>query len=368
MNLKDLINQSISINMKNNHLHTERNALNRKMIDPADFVFTGNADTSENTKFNYISYSKDEFIINKAEEQLFTPNENMTTWISITGLKDVNKISNFCQENEIHNLSIQDILDINQRPKFQQFDNYLFLTLKQPRLVNNKLEKEQFSFIVKDNCLISFQESSSKDFDHIIQRITKDIGVIREKDKFYLLYTLIESILDDYLRVLKEIETTINLIDFDLNKEPSTEDFEKLENYKKHIFFVKQTIQPVKDFALKMERKEIAYNKNLTKYFSEIKDLCLTIIDDSELIDRLIDSDINIFFSIQGRRMNQIMKTLTVVAAIFIPLTFLAGVYGMNFSIMPELEMKYGYLGAWLVFFIIAIMMIIYFRKKEYFK
>ena len=134
------------------------------------------------------------------------------------------------------------------------------------------------------------------------------------------------------------------------------------KNEKRKRKLVKERIK------IKMERKEIAYNKNLTKYFSEIKDLCLTIIDDSELIDRLIDSDINIFFSIQGRRMNQIMKTLTVVAAIFIPLTFLAGVYGMNFSIMPELEMKYGYLGAWLVFFIIAIMMIIYFRKKEYFK
>lgn len=140
------------------------------------------------------------------------------------------------------------------------------------------------------------------------------------------------------------------------------------EEYKKHIFFVKQTILPIKGFSLKMERKEIAYNDSLTKYYLEIKDLCLTIIDNSELIDRLIDSDINIFFSIQGQRMNQIMKTLTVVAAIFIPLTFLAGVYGMNFSTMPELEMEYGYLGAWILFTIIALALIFYFRKKGYFK
>lgn len=157
-------------------------------------------------------------------------------------------------------MTIQDLLDINQRPKFQIFENYLFITLKQPKLVNNKLEKKQVSFIIKDNNLISFQESSSEDFNHIIQRIINDIGVIREKDKFYLLYTLIESVLDDYLHMLKAIESTVNQIDFDLNKELSTDDFERLEEYKKHIFFVKQTILPIKDFSLKMGKKEIPYN------------------------------------------------------------------------------------------------------------
>lgn len=355
--------------MKNKNIRNS--ALSRKVLNPADFVFTGDMNDSENTKFKSISYSKEKLITNekdKLDKTQITNNQNLTSWIAVTGLKDVGKIIEFCQKNGIHRLTIQDLLDINQRPKFQVFENYLFLTLKQPKLVDNKLEKEQVSFIIKDNNLISFQESSSEDFNHITQRITNDIGVIREKDKFYLLYTFIESILDDYLKILGEIQAAVNQIDFDLNKEPSTDDFERLEEYKKYIFFIKQTIQPIKDFSLKMERKEIPYNDNLTKYFLEIKDLCLTIIDDSELIDRLINSDINIFFSIQGRRMNQIMKTLTVVAAIFIPLTFLAGVYGMNFSVMPELEMKYGYLGAWILFVIIAVAMIFYFKKKDYFK
>lgn len=141
----------------------------------------------------------------------------------------------------------------------------------------------------------------------------------------------------------------------------------KLEKYKKYIYYIKQSILPIRDFSSKVERKEIECKNDLIKYFYEINDLCLTAIDQSELINNHIESNINLFFSIQGQRMNQTMKTLTVVTTIFIPLTFIAGVYGMNFKNMPELEMKYGYLISWVVFVVIAMAMLFYFRKKKYF-
>lgn len=159
--------------------------LNRKSIDPTNFVYTGDTNDFEETKFDYYTYSKNQFITNrKKEEKANITGSGITTWISVTGLKDVNRIANFCQENGMHRLSIQDILDINQRPKFQKFNDYLFLTLKRPKFINDKLKQEQISFVIKENCLISFQDGNSEIFDHIIQRLSQGIGVIREKMSF----------------------------------------------------------------------------------------------------------------------------------------------------------------------------------------
>lgn len=192
-------------------------------------------------------------------------------------------------------------------------------------------------------------------------------GVIREKGTIYLLYTIIESVLDNYFKVINQIETKTDLITFPLNKEPSSKELGLLEDDKRKIYLIKKSILPLKEFTLKFEREELSISKDLHKYFFEIKDMCLTIIDECDIISGTIESNINLFFSVQGQRMNQIMKTLTVVATIFIPLTFIAGIYGMNFSNMPELTLKYGYAGVWGVFIAVFLVLLIYFQKKGYF-
>jgi len=153
-----------------------------------------------------------------------------------------------------------------------------------------------------------------------------------------------------------------------MNEEPSSEDLSLLEKYKKQLYFIKKSILPLKEFTLKVERKELSFiGEDLYKYFFEVKDLCLTIIDECDILINAIESDINLFFSVQGQRMNEIMKTLTVMATIFIPLTFIAGVYGMNFTNIPELDFKFGYLAVWIIFIVTAISLLIYFRKKKWF-
>ncbi len=320
--------------------------------------------------FKYFSYSKDNFssgILSELNTKHREINENFTNWVNVIGLKEVEKISDFCRDNDIHSLSIQDILDINQRSKSQKFDDYLFLLIKHHRLEEYQLITEQISLVIKKNYLISFQESQAEIFIPIIERLKEGEKLLREKSVYYLLYSIIELILNDYLMTINQIETNINEIDFHLNRDPSSKNLEQLEEYKKYIYLIEKSVLPIRDFSLKLERKEINLSDDLYNYFYEIYDLCLTIIDESDIINSLIESKINLFFSIQGQRMNQIMKTLTVVATIFIPLTFIAGIYGMNFKYMPELSIKYGYLGAWLIFLIIAILMLIYFRKKGYF-
>lgn len=341
-----------------------------KKINPRDFTYTGPSNKADNIKFDYYRYSKDECISldSKTLKDIRIPKEKeYTQWIDISGVNNVEEIAQFCQKNEIHRLSIQNILDINQRPKFQKFDDYLFLTLKSLESEGSELQIEQISLIVKDNYLISFQEKNTFFFNHIKQRLLEGRGVIREKGTIYLLYTIIESVLDNYFKVINQIETKTDLITFPLNKEPSSKELGLLEDDKRKIYLIKKSILPLKEFTLKFEREELSISKDLHKYFFEIKDMCLTIIDECDIISGTIESNINLFFSVQGQRMNQIMKTLTVVATIFIPLTFIAGIYGMNFSNMPELTLKYGYAGVWGVFIAVFLALLIYFQKKGYF-
>lgn len=355
--------------MKNIHHHKNRQVLNRKRVNPTDFTYTGN--NAESTKVDFYQYSKKDFFSSEntsLKDLQFSDTDFNVKWIAVYGLKEVDDIIQFCQKNNIHRLSIQDILDLNQRTKFQKFDNYSFLVLKTMNAKENQLKTEQISIIIKDNYLISFQEKNTPIFEHIKQRLTKNKGIIREKNVGYLLFTIIESLLDDYFKVLNQIETKTNLINFHLDEDPSAEDLSLLENYKKRVYFIKKSILPLKEFTLKFERKELSFiDEELYKYFFEIKDLYLTIIDECDAIINSIESDINLFFSIQGQRMNNIMKTLTVMATIFIPLTFIAGVYGMNFSNMPELDSPYGYIATWILFVVIAVALLIYFKKKKWF-
>lgn len=356
------------MNIRNRY--KKKQVLNRKRANPTEFTYTGERSEDEEVYYEFFQYSEEEYLFKKGEKveslQLKENNKN-TQWVDITGLNRVREIVSFCKNNGVHRLSIQDILDVNQRPKFQKFENYSFLSLQSFQKKDEKWKISPVSLIFTGDNLISFQDRNNPSFNHVKQRLKKENDVIRKKGAIFLLYVMIESLLDDYFKVLNEIELKVDNIQFSLNKEPSSEELISLEEDKRKVYFIKKSILPLKDFTVKFERDELHIREDLQKYFYEIKDLCLTIIDECDLISTTIESNINLFFSVQGQRMNQIMKTLTVVATIFIPLTFVAGVYGMNFINMPELTWQHGYIGVWLVFVVIFLAMLLFFRKKGYF-
>lgn len=228
---------------------------------------------------------------------------------------------------------------------------------------------EQISFVFGANFLISFQERKADFFEHIRVRLRENKGTLRERSADYLLFAMLESILDNYFKTLIKVDEEIGKFNFaNTKKEPSPNTLEIIENQKKFVHFIKKSILPIKEFAQIIERGECqCVEERHLKYFFEIKDLCLTLIDNCDMILSSLESEINLFFSVQGHRMNQVMKTLTIVATIFIPLTFLAGIYGMNFSNMPELEWKYGYLSIWIIMVVTFGGMVLYFRKKKWF-
>tara|TARA_R110001583_G_scaffold193371_1_gene361785 strand:+ start:922 stop:1977 length:1056 start_codon:yes stop_codon:yes gene_type:complete len=349
-----------------------RKILNRKKLNPSVPIFTGvkYAETLSVQMFKYnqdaciedSDYSQEKF---EGFEQ-----DDSQYWLNIHGLHDIEKIRNICDKLDVHDLAVQDILDVNQRPKFQEYENNWFFTLKSMiPSGNSQLEQEQLSFILGRNFLVSFQEKKADYFDHIRERLRNKVGIIRERGSDYLLFLLLESILDNYFKTVNDIAEKIeNLGLIDMETDPSPLTLKTIELYKRQIHKIKKTIIPIKEFVTKLEREKFGFiHEKHIKYFYELRDLCLSLIDDCEQIELRLESNTNLFFSVQGHRMNQVMKTLTVVATIFIPLTFIAGIYGMNFSNMPELGWKWGYYVFWLIILSVLIAMLVYFKRKKWF-
>ncbi|MEA4868597.1 Cobalt/magnesium transport protein CorA [bioreactor metagenome] len=345
--------------------------LNRKKADPGSFIFTGNTivETIDIQLFEYNSVKCLEKSNIDVDNISNFKDKSSSYWLNIYGLNDTESIVVICEKQGIHNLVIQDILDVNQRPKFQEFETYSFLTLKSIVPCDSEVITEQISFVFGANFLISFQERKADFFDHIRQRLRENIGIQRERSSDYLLFTMLESILDNYFKTISKLEEEIDAFNFtDINKELSPNTLAIIESHKKFVSFVKKSILPIKEFVLAVERGECRnIEPRHVKYFLEIKDLCLTLIDSCEMNLSSLESAANLFFSIQGHRMNQVMKTLTIVATIFIPLTFIAGIYGMNFVNMPELEWKFGYLAVWIVMVLVLLVMLIFFKVKKWF-
>ncbi|MBW6461177.1 MAG: magnesium/cobalt transporter CorA [Bacteroidales bacterium] len=344
--------------------------LNRKKKDPREFVFSGDIPVTE-TDIQVFKYNSTDCYEHKdvkpADIELFSDND-FNYWLNIYGLEP-EIIAAICRQQNIHDLAIQDILDVRQRPKFQEFDGHSFLVIKSIVPDKNEMISEQISFVFGKNVLLSFQERKADFFEHIRYRLRKNKGIVRERGADYLLYTLLESILDNYFKTLTQLDAEVEKLSFtDPDRQPRPDTLALIENHKKSVHFIRKVILPIKEFTMAVERGETQFiQKRHLKYFMEIKDLCLTLLDSCDMIQSSLESSTNLFFSIQGHRMNQIMKTLTVVASIFIPLTFIAGIYGMNFTNMPELEWKYGYAAVWGLILLIIAGMILFLKRRKWF-
>lgn len=347
----------------------KKKLLNRRKKDPGQFTFTG-IQKSAQLHLHLFEYDADKY--QETEQANVTAvvkaikEGSGNCWANLYGLHDETTITQLCKSLEIHNLVIQDILDVNQRPKFQEFENFSFFTIKSIVPHPKELEMEHISFVIGAHFLISFQEQSGDYFDHLRYRIREQVGLIRTRTVDFLLFTLLEAILDNYFKTLQEYESQID----QLNQQISAgqllpENLTQIEELKRHVYLMRKAIVPIKDFTATVERGECAFIelRNI-KYFLEIKDLCLTLLDTAETLERHLDSAANRFFSLQNHKLNQVMKTLTVVSTVFIPLTFIAGVYGMNFQNMPELEWPYGYALSLFLMAGIAGLILMIFKKR----
>jgi len=350
-----------------------RRFIRHKQVEPR-IQFTGHK-YLEDQDIQLFRYSEEHLKETAIRNDVRTIIENLgeeqrdeITWVNIHGLHDTETINQIANHFDIDKLVVQDIVDTNQRPKVEVHDDYIFFSVKSILPVNHQnITSEQISFILKKGVLLSFQEKKDDHFEHIRQRIRENKGIVRQNGADFLLYLLIDAIAGNCYSTLLRIENILNQLPARIMKDQNPEIIATLENIKHNLFTLRKSVAPLKEaiiFTEKGQNKLI--NPQTTPYFTDLKDQLLQITDETDLNMTRAEGTTNLFFSYQGRRMNQVMKVLTIVATIFIPLTFLAGIYGMNFEHIPELSWKWGYPAVWGIMIIAATGMLLYFRKKKW--
>jgi magnesium transporter len=291
------------------------------------------------------------------------------TWININGLHQLDIIEKIGEHFNVHPLVLEDIVNTGQRPKIEDFIDYIFVTLKMLRYSDKekKTKAEQVSLILGSNFVISFQENDGDVFDPIRQRIKADKGRIRKMGADYLAYALMDAIVDNYFTILEKLGDRIEDFEEELVVNPKPETLQAIHHLKREMIFLRKSVWPLREVINRLERWESSLiNKSTSIYFRDVYDHTIQVIDSVETFRDMLSGMLDIYLSSVSNRMNEVMKLLTIIATIFIPLTFIAGVYGMNFRFMPELEMSIGYPVVLLVMLFIGILMFAYFRKKKW--
>jgi magnesium transporter len=295
-------------------------------------------------------------------------------WFNIHGLHDLGLIQEIIDNLKIPEYITGDILNTNRRPRMEELDDVLFFSIKSvlEEDPDDSLQVEQISFLMKDNLLVSFQEKKSDFFTVIRERIREHTGIVRKKKNDYLLYLLLDAVMDNFYITLENYEEKIEDIMGEAKTNHRSIVLEKIERHRDNLNFLRRAIVPLRDalFNLKSIKNDDDYDgieKSNYTFFARLHQKTLELLEQIEYDNNALESASNIFFSSQSQKMNQIMKTLTIVSVIFMPLTFIVGVYGMNFDNMPELRAHNGYYYVLAAMVLIAILMVIYFKRKKYF-
>jgi magnesium transporter len=270
----------------------------------------------------------------------------------------------------LHPLTLEDILNSDQRPKMEDFCDYIYIVLKAFYSNDgqaNEIHSEQISIVLGRTFVISFQERETDIFRLVMERIRAGKGRLRRSGADYLAYALIDSIVDNYFTILEQAGERIEVLEESLVKSPSAETLQAIQNMKREMIFLRKTVWPLREAISSLERTGCQLIQESTDiYLKDIYDHTIQVIDTIETFRDMLSGIFDIYLSSISNRMNEIMKVLTIIATVFMPLTFLAGVYGMNFKYMPELEWHWGYFLIWGIMLAIAISMLIYFRRKKW--
>ncbi len=297
-----------------------------------------------------------------------------TNWLNVHGLNDLELVKAVGDYFTIDNFMLADILNTTKRTKLEEQQEVLFFNIKSllPTEHSDNIQVEQISFLIKDGVLLSFQEKRSDFFIHIRERIRTHSGIVRSKKADYLMYILLDAVMENFYITLEHEEDKVEEL---INLSKKSDDpiiLEKIEKHRDNFNFLKRSIIPLRDslYDIKSIKDDNVFNVIETENFSFFARLHQKSLELLEQIDAdmgALESASNFFFSFQTHKMNEIMKTLTIVSAIFIPLTFIVGVYGMNFENMPELHYSYGYYTVIGIMVLIGITMLFYFKKRRWF-
>lgn len=339
---------------------------------PGTAVYTGEK-TDVPVRIRVMNYTEElleEYEPETIEETFDLADAPQTSWINIDGLNETATVEKIGLHVGLHSLIIEDILHTHQRPKMEDLGSSVYLVVRMLSLNPEKqeLQSEQISFVLHGNTLISFQESPGDVFDGIRERIRKMQGRIRKKGADYLLYALMDAVVDHYFKVIEHFGERIEVVEAALMDDPYPELLNEIYAMKRELLYVRKAVWPLREAVSTLDRGESDLLQEGTQvYLRDLYDHTIQVIDTIESFRDMLSGVQDLYLSSLGNKTNQVMKVLTIIATIFIPITFIAGIYGMNFEIIPELKWKYGYVAVWVVMISMTVGMLAYFRRKRWF-
>lgn len=337
---------------------------------PGSVIYTGK---KEHHKLFIDAFDYNQEYVSEKElqdvEECFSFKAGSTTWININGLNHVKAIEKIGAHYQLHPLVLEDIVNISQRPKIDDYGNYLFIVLKMLYYDNKgQMVSEQVSFVLGNDYVLSFQEAEGDVFDSVRDRIRHGKGRIRNMEADYLLYALIDAVVDHYFNVIEILGNKIEDFETDIFSGTVNDDTSlHIQNLKREILRVRRSIFPLREILIRIEKEGVRLiQKSTITYYRDIYDHLIQVSDNIDIYREMIWSLMDMYMTTISNKMNEVMKVLTIMASIFIPLTFIAGIYGMNFKYIPELNYRYSYFILWGIMVLIFLGMLFYFKRKKW--
>ena len=337
---------------------------------PPGTLYYSGEERTDKIKITLIEYNDTEYF----EEQYFDLAEclshvkpNMIKWINVEGLHDTDLIEKLGKFYNIHPLTLEDIVNVDQRSKFEDFEHYVVSIM---RMINytTEVESEQLAIVLCENTVISFQEPHGGDaFDIIRNRLRTCKGRVRKLGGDYLAYALMDAVVDCYFTAIEKIGDRIEVIEEEIISDSDKKSILELYRLKREMIYLRKQVWPMRDLINNMIRSETKLiHASSDIYLRDLSDHVTRIIDTVETYRDLLSGIMDIYLSTNANKMNEVMKVLTIMSSIFIPITFMVGVYGMNFDNMPELKTQHGYYVLWGVMLSTVIGLLVYFKRKKW--
>ncbi|GAA0893227.1 magnesium/cobalt transporter CorA [Fulvivirga kasyanovii] len=342
-------------------------------MPPGTLIFMGDKLT-EKSQVDLISYNSGdiiEFCSKSSEDVLEQLSPDRVNWVNIDGLHNVKLIEEIGEHFKLHPLLMEDVLNTEHRPKAEEYEHQIFFTLKTLyNLTDVDITYEQISFVLGKDYLLSFQEKEGDLFEGFRDRLRQTgpgKNRARSRSADYLFYRLVDTIVDSYYIILEKVGERIDVLEDEVYDEPTKKTLHDIQQLKRELIFLRKTVYPLREALSKITKGEYhLIKKDTLPFFSDVYDHTIHVIETLETYRDLVTNLTDMYMTSISNKMNEVMKVLTIMATIFIPLTFIAGVYGMNFQHMPELNWKYGYPAVWGIMIATSIAMIIYFKRKKW--
>ena len=341
-------------------------------LAPGSLVYTGEATTGP-VRVSLIAYDENDIEVRdplSIDDALAHENPAHIDWINVNGLHEVEVVEKVGAHFSLHPLTLEDIVSTGQRPKVEFFDSYVYIVLRMLSLdAENDLRNEQVSLILGPGYVLSFQERDDGDvFDPVRERIEKSKGKIRRQGADYLAYALMDMVVDTHFLILERYGEIIEDLEEEVIDAPTPALLGRINGYRREMIFLRKSVWPLREVLSALYREENSlFTPAVLAYLRDVYDHTVQVIDTVETYRDLLTSLLEVYLSSVSNRMNEVMKVLTIIATIFIPLTFIVGVYGMNFATMPELGWRWGYATVWGVMILVTVGLIAYFRRKGWF-